>query len=135
MGGDYFQSETGKVSGNHGRGRGRNCHLQESGRGDGCCGVATPLQAPVWGFRGERPILRTAVRAQGPWPRTPGHERRDHTVGLGQVMGGGGKGGRRGESGFCFKRRATESCSEEYGSISKHLSNVHLSDVQPERKH
>lgn len=26
------------------------------------------MQAPVWGFRGERPILRTAVRAQGPGP-------------------------------------------------------------------
>lgn len=49
-------------------------------------------------------------------------------MGQDQVMAEGG-------SGFCFKRRASESCSEEDGSISKHLRKVHLSDVQAERKH
>lgn len=48
--------------------------LEESGRSDGCCGVATPVQAPVWRFRGERPILRTAVRARDPGPGRLGME-------------------------------------------------------------
>lgn len=33
-----------------------------------------------------------------------------------------------------FKRRATKSCSGEDASISKHLRNVHVSNVQAERK-
>lgn len=63
------------------------------------------MQAPVWGFRGERPILRTAVRARGPG-QDAGQGRREHTVGQGQVMAEGG-------SGFCLKEEPLKAALEK----------------------